>query len=116
MIIREKDKLALITIFESESTPFEVWAYGSRVEGSAHSGSDLDLVIRSNDLSPIPQKIFSSLSQKIKDSHIPILVELRDWALLPLSFHKNIEQKFEILFKSVTYELTEPKSKYNQEK
>ena len=28
----------------------EVWAYGSRVDGRSHEGSDLDLVLRGADL------------------------------------------------------------------
>lgn len=29
-------------------SPFQVWAFGSRVNGLAHGGSDLDLVISSD--------------------------------------------------------------------
>ena len=76
----------------------EVWAYGSRVNGTAHSGSDLDLVIRSKDLAPLPRAIYAGICEKIRDSNIPILVELRDWAYLPESFHANIERQFEPLF------------------
>ena len=47
MLLREKDKQRLLQIFASVAVPFEVWAYGSRVNGRAHEGSDLDLVIRS---------------------------------------------------------------------
>jgi predicted nucleotidyltransferase len=98
MLIREKDKLALLRIFSSVNFPMEVWAYGSRVNGAAHDGSDLDLAIRSSNLTPIPVQAFGELYEKIKESNIPILVELRDWALLPDNFHINIEQKYEVLF------------------
>ncbi len=98
MLIREKDRLALLDIFASANVPFEVWAYGSRVNGDAHSGSDLDLVIRSHDLKRIPAAVFGSLYHNIKESNIPILVELKDWALLPSYFHANIERKYEVLF------------------
>ena len=98
MLIRDKDKQALVRIFEAISIPVEVWAYGSRVNGTAHAGSDLDLVIRSKDLAPIPATIYAEICEKIKDSNIPILVELRDWAHLPKSFHANIERRFEPLF------------------
>jgi len=98
MLVREKDKQALLQIFSTINFPVEIWAYGSRVNGSAHEGSDLDLVIRGRDLAPVPVKLFGELYEKIKDSNIPILVELRDWALLPVSFHKNIERQYEVLF------------------
>lgn len=98
MLLREKDKQALIQFFSAVSIPIEVWAYGSRVNGTAHEGSDLDLVIRSQNLKPLPLDVYAALSEKIKNSNIPILVELRDWAMLPESFHRNIEQQYEVLF------------------
>ena len=100
MLLREKDKNALIAIFSSANLPFEVWAYGSRVNGSAHDGSDLDLVIRNQSLQKLPGNIYVDLCEKIRDSNIPILVELRDWAILPESFHKNIEKQYEVLYSS----------------
>lgn len=45
MILKDKDREKLIAIFKKIDLPFEVWAYGSRVEGSAHESSDLDLYI-----------------------------------------------------------------------
>ncbi len=98
MLIREKDKQALLQIFATVNIPIEVWAYGSRVNGTAHEGSDLDLVIRSQNLAPLPVDIYGDLCDKIKESNIPILVELRDWAHLPDSFHENIEKQYELLF------------------
>lgn len=98
MLLREKDKQTLLNIFSSVNIPVQVWAYGSRVNGSAHEGSDLDLVIRNDSLSPLPIETFSSLREKISDSTIPILVELSDWSRLPLSFHQNIAEQYEVLF------------------
>ena len=100
MLIREKDRLELLRIFDTAAVPITVWAYGSRVKGSAHKGSDLDLVIRSQNLSPIPTDIFSDLYDKIKDSNIPILVDLKDWALVPENFRKNIREQYEVLYET----------------
>lgn len=101
MLLREKDKHTLRKIFSSLNFPVEVWAYGSRVNGTAHEGSDLDLVIRNAQLTPLPATIFGELCEKIKDSAIPLLVELRDWALLPQSFHRNIEGQYEVFFNNL---------------
>ena len=98
MRIREKDKQTLLQIFSNVDFPFEVWAYGSRVNGTAHEGSDLDLVIRNRQSIPVPPSIFGDLSEKIKDSNIPILVELRDWEILPERFHYIIAQQYEVVF------------------
>lgn len=112
MLLREKDRQTLMQIFSSATTLLEVWAYGSRVNGTAHSGSDLDLVARSPDLKPLPIAVYVDLSEKIKNSNIPILVEFRDWAMLPEKFHRNIEQRFEILFSNLEIILNEPALKY----
>ena len=98
MLLREKDKQSLINIFSSIDYPFEVWAYGSRVDGSAHEGSDLDLVIRTPDLAPLPFEKYAILREKITDSTIPILVDIWDWARLPDGFHQNILEQYEVLF------------------
>ncbi len=98
MLLREKDKQTLFAIFSEIKIPVEVWAYGSRVNGSAHEGSDLDLVMRSANLSRLPYDVFIEVREKIRDSNIPILVELWDWAMLPQSFHQNILEQYEVLF------------------
>ena len=101
MLIREKDRLALCAYFDSIIIPFEVWAYGSRVNGSAHEGSDLDLVIRANDLQPFPVNEYNQLVEIIRESNIPILVEIRDWTRLPESFHKQIEKQYEVFYSNI---------------
>ena len=98
MLLRDKDKKRLYEIFSSVDEPYEIWAYGSRVNGTAHAGSDLDLVIRSVNLKEVPREVVTMLKQKINDSNIPILVDLFEWTSLPLSFQKNIEEEHEILF------------------
>jgi uncharacterized protein len=98
MILDEKYRQMLLQIFTLEDTNFEIWAYGSRVNGKAHEGSDLDLVIRGSNNDSVPTEMYITLCEKIKDSNIPILVELRNWASLPQSFHKNIEENYEVLF------------------
>ena len=37
----------LFEIFKSYCPEAEIWAYGSRINGKAHEGSDLDLIIKS---------------------------------------------------------------------
>jgi len=98
MILREKDRLKLIEIFSEIPLSYEVWAYGSRVNGDAHSGSDLDLVIRTFDNEIFPNQFYHKLKENIRESNIPFLVDLFLWHQLPESFHKNIEIKHEVLF------------------
>ncbi len=98
MILRNKDRDTLLTIFATVNIPIEVWVYGSRVNGKAHEGSDIDLVIRSKNLQQLPLDILLELKEKIQKSNIPILVEIFDWGRLPDNFHRNIENQHEILY------------------
>jgi len=100
MLLRDKDKETLTRIFSQVDLEIEVWAYGSRVNGDAHEGSDLDLVIRGQNLQKIHLKVFLELKDKIQQSNIPILVDLFDWARLPETFHENIETMHEVLYRS----------------
>jgi uncharacterized protein len=111
ILLRNKDKELLITIFETVALPIEVWAYGSRVNGKAHEGSDLDLVIRTLDLQKLPLDVFLDLEEKIKESNIPIVVELFDWARLPESFHKNILAQHEVLYVTIPKPAYDPTTK-----
>lgn len=106
MILREKDKQILIEIFDKVNLPFEVWAYGSRVTGDAHDGSDLDLVARMQDLIKFPIEEFIFLKDAIQNSKIPILVDLHDWARIPVSFHNNILRCKEILYSNINIEIS----------
>lgn len=102
MLIRPKDREKLLELISASiPEPVEVWAYGSRVNGAAHEASDIDLVIRSKDLRPVDWKAFTTLQQQIKDSNIPVLVDIKDWALLPTSFQTEINKQFEVFYSTL---------------
>ena len=75
----------------------EVWAYGSRVNGQSHDGSDLDLVLRGPELAEIDASRLADFIEALQDSTIPFLVEVRDWVRLPESFHREIEREHVVL-------------------
>ena len=75
----------------------EVWAYGSRIRGESHDGSDLDLVLRAPGLEKVPMDPLCDLWDALRESTIPFLVEARDWARLPKSFHEEIERDYVVL-------------------
>jgi predicted nucleotidyltransferase len=70
----------------------EVLAFGSRVCGGAHEGSDLDLVVRNVQGPARPVAGVVALQQALQDSALPLLVEVHDWAFLPAAFHESIQQ------------------------
>jgi len=93
LFLREKDLSSIRTLLSTHLPNVTAWAYGSRVNGEAHKGSDLDLVLRSPDLSPIPIEKLHKFKDALVESNIPILVEARDWAKLPENFHQEILKK-----------------------
>lgn len=101
MILKDKHRQLLEALFRSLELPIEVWAYGSRVQGTAHEGSDLDLVVRTADLQPLPPGVLACLRAQLRESNLPILVDVADWGTLPESFRQNIKRHYEPLFSSL---------------
>ena len=112
MQLKNKSKKILLDIFSGLPLSGEVWAYGSRTMHTAHDGSDLDLVIVTPDRRKLPIDVLMELKEKIRESNIPILVDLFDWARLPESFQKNIDAAHEVLYRSNIPELLEPLEEY----
>jgi predicted nucleotidyltransferase len=69
-----------------------VWAYGSRVNGDAHAGSDLDLVLRLPGDTPGGRGGIAGLREALQQSVLPFLVDVHDWSSLPPAFHHEIER------------------------
>ena len=88
----------LLSLLESYVPEAEVWAYGSRVNGTNHEGSDLDIVLRGPELQRLGSE-YLDLLDAVEESTLPILVDIFDWARLPESFHSEIERSFVVLRK-----------------
>ncbi len=86
----------LETLLREHVPDAEVWAYGSRVKGESHGGSDLDLVVRGPALEPLGVE-FIDLVEAFQESDIPILVQAHDWANLPESIHREIERDYVVV-------------------
>ena len=70
----------------------EVWAYGSRVNGRGHEGSDLDLALRGPGSEEISLDRLMRFEDAVRESTIPFLGEAWDWAKLPERFRREIER------------------------
>jgi len=100
MFLREKDKQQLLAIASRTlHTPLEIWAYGSRVNGDAHDTSDLDLVVRTQNLSRLNYSEFYAFKEALEQSTIPILIQVFDWVNIPESFQQNIRKGYEVLWR-----------------
>ncbi len=92
MLIRPQDRDTLIRLLKTHLPNTEIWAFGSRVTGKAHPGSDLDLVAMSDD----EQAIFLA-QEALENSMLPFRVDLLSWSSLPTTMQKTIRQHHEVL-------------------
>lgn len=75
----------------------EVWACGSRVRGQSHPGSDLDLVVRNPGDLDRPQPGISLLRSALRESDLPFLVEVIDWARLSPAFRDETSRAYVLI-------------------
>jgi len=87
----------LLDILSSNAPTAEVWAYGSRVNGAAHDGSDLDLIVRDPGSLNQPQKQLHLLREALGESNLPMLVDVLDWARIPEDFRREIKRQHVII-------------------
>ena len=92
----QRHREQVVSLLDAHVPHAEVWAYGSRVQGTSHSGSDLDLVLRGPELQRLGPE-YLDLLEAIEESTVPILIEVFDWARLPKSFHAEIERSHVVL-------------------
>ena len=105
--LRKKDQDELCNLAKkSFNSPMEIWAFGSRVNGDNHDASDLDLVVRKEALLALDWEELAGFQASIRESTIPILVQVFDWNSLPPSFHTNIQKKYEVLFSTINKKST----------
>ncbi len=95
--IAERHRRAIKSLFHEHLPDVEVWAYGSRVKGRSHEGSDLDLVLRGPGLETIPADPLTRFREALCDSTIPFLVEAWDWARFPEEVLQEIERDHMVL-------------------
>ena len=97
LLLEDKYRTAIERLLRGYLPDVEVWAYGSRVNGRAHEGSDLDLVLRGPNLEKIDFDALVDFAKALEESTIPFLVEARDWARMPEHFHTEIERDYVVL-------------------
>ena len=68
----------------------EVWAFGSRVTGSAKEFSDLDLVVIGE--KPLSIAVHADLVDDFSESYLPYKVDVIDWATTDAAFRQIIQR------------------------
>lgn len=95
LAVKKKHLDELTQIFEEYCPKAEIWAFGSRVKGESHSGSDLDMVVKSFHEE---NKNVAELRELLNDSDIPFLMEILDFEKIPASFQNEILKKYVQIF------------------
>ena len=88
LFIESKYLIELQNIFKEYCPEVQVYAYGSRINGKAHEGSDLDLTVKNF---PSDKYLFE-LKEKISNSNIPFLIDINIFENLPESFKDEINK------------------------
>ena len=94
----------LRALLERHVSDAEVWAFGSRVTGGAHEGSDLDLVLRNAQDPSQPVAGLADLREALQASALPMLVEAHDASQLPEAFRAAIERRYLVIREPRRYE------------
>lgn len=96
--LREKDRIRIIALAEKTLPAHtQILAFGSRVKGTNHDTSDLDLVLRSEQQGDFSLANLAAFKQALHDSTIPILIQVLSWWHIPQSFQDNILKFHEVL-------------------
>jgi predicted nucleotidyltransferase len=74
-----------------------VWAYGSRIKGTARPQSDLDLAVFA---AAEHKRAVAALKEALEESRLPFRVDLFVWDEIPVQFRENIQQAHMVLVNS----------------
>lgn len=75
-------------ILQTHVPDYEVWAFGSRTQGTAKKFSDLDIVVVTDIRLPI--QVSAELDDSFIESDLPWKVDILDWSTIDDSFRRII--------------------------
>lgn len=78
-------------ILKLHANGYCVWAFGSRVKGTAKKYSDLDLAIMTSQ--PLSFSKMAEIKEAFDESNLSIRVDIVDWAATSDLFQQIIEQQ-----------------------
>lgn len=93
--IRGHDLELVKTILQNHVPEYEVWAFGSRVSGTAWEYSDLDLVIITD--KPLDILRLAELKEAFSESALPFKVDVLDRSRTNERFLKRIEAEYLVI-------------------
>ncbi len=95
--VKDNDLLEIKRILKEIIPEYEVWAFGSRINGNPKPYSDLDLaIITSNGLD---FGLKAKLKEQFEISNISFRIDIIDWASISENFRKIIKGNYQIIQK-----------------
>jgi uncharacterized protein len=90
--LSSEDLATLLAILDRYIPRAEVWAFGSRVQGTARPFSDLDLVMVQD--APIDAQTKAELRYALSESSLPIKIDLVEWSRTQPAFREAIRENY----------------------
>ena len=81
----------ILHILQRHLPQAQVWAFGSRVKGTARQTSDLDLCIDNH--APLPLETLAHLKDAFAESNVPYRVDVLDWYAAGAEFQNLIAKE-----------------------
>ena len=95
-MVMDADYLGMVRRLLAQHVPeIDVWAFGSRVQGSATPHSDLDLALVSE--RPLAMERLARLSLSFEESDLPFRVDLVELSKAAPAFRAIIELQHEVI-------------------
>jgi type I restriction enzyme S subunit len=104
--LKPQDWHEVSLILKNHVPEYTVWAFGSRVKGTAKAYSDLDLAIITRQ--PLSLTTMASLNEAFVESNLSIRVDVVDWATTSEVFQKTIAQNKVVIQKAHQTQATKP--------
>lgn len=95
LFIEQEYLKILISVFDKCCPKATIWAYGSRLNGNAHEGSDLDLVVK--DFGDKKCNL-SEFREILSQSNIPFLIDILEFNSLPEAFQIEILKDYKVIY------------------
>jgi predicted nucleotidyltransferase len=89
--IKQQDLQCLLGLLNQYIPGVEVWAFGSRTNGTAKTYSDIDLAAMTT---PENKVNVILLREAFEESNLPFRVDFWEWNKLPASFQHSIEARY----------------------
>lgn len=95
LLVTDNELAIVREVLQKYVPTYEVWAFGSRVNGNVKPYSDLDLTVITAE--PLDLQTYADLVDAFSESNLPWKVDVVDWATTSDNFRQIILQKYLVI-------------------